>query len=149
MEVPMVKKQINGDGVLHGNLYDRVVGGDDDGLAFDRDLQVLDDLENIVANLFFRVAINDRKTRLLLHLVGQLIRRYINRHKLDGGKDGVHHDCEDDDGLEFAFPSLGAAVHDGAAILYAQKLHGINLLGPVLRSGRPWMRTTRSILPTS
>src|SRR5882724_2252524 len=83
MEIEVVDQEVHGDSVIHLNFYERLIGDYLNLLALDRNVQILDDLINIVADLFFGIAIHIGVPGLFLHFVGELILGDI------GGKDFV------------------------------------------------------------
>src|SRR5260370_38276826 len=123
MKICVIEEHVNGNGVIHRNLHDGIRIEFLDGVAIPRNIQFLRDLENIVANLLFVVAIHHREARLFLHFVGELIIRYIDRHDFDRGIDNEQDDRQDNDSLELALAPFGAAVRRYAALSDAFKLH--------------------------
>ena len=51
--------------------------------ADDLNIQILDDFHEDVANLVFRVTVDDSEFGLLVHLILELVLRHIERHQLD------------------------------------------------------------------
>src|SRR5204863_180296 len=86
MEIRVVEEQVHRDGVFHRDLHDGIGVEYLDDVALCRNFQFLHDLENIVANLLFRVAIYHREARLFLNFVGKLIIRDINRYDFERGE---------------------------------------------------------------
>src|SRR5882762_7678646 len=116
MKIHVVEEQVHRDRVVRRYLHDGIRGQYLDGVALHRKFQFLNDLENIVANLIFGVAIHHREARLFQHLVRELIVRNIDRHNLDRGIDDEQQDHQVNDGLDLAFSPFGAAVQWRAAI---------------------------------
>ena len=106
MQVHMVGEQINRNGVIHGNLHNLLARFDLDLFSFRRNPQVLHDFEDIVANLFFRIAVYNRESRLLLNLVRQLIFRRIGRHNFYRRINRKRQNSRNDERLYFASPTL-------------------------------------------
>jgi hypothetical protein len=106
MQVHVVGKQIDRNRVIHGDLHNSITRFDFYVFSFCRNFQVLHNFEDIFANLFVRVVVHDRKTRLLLDFVRQLIFRRVWRHDLYrriNRKDKKH---GNDNGLYFACSTL-------------------------------------------
>ena len=114
MQVHVVGKQINRNGVIHGDFYNLITRFDLYVFSFCRNSQVLHDFEDIFAYLFFRVAIHHRKSRLLLDFVCQLIFRCVGRHDLYRRINRKGENRRNDDGLYFARPTLATPRRSGA-----------------------------------
>ena len=106
MQVHVVGKQINRYGVIHGDLHNLLARFDLDVFSFRRNPQVLHNFEDIVANLFFRIAVYNRESRLLLNLVRQLIFRRIGRHNFYRRINRKRQNSRNDEGLYFTRPAL-------------------------------------------
>jgi hypothetical protein len=106
MQVHVVGKQINRNGVIHGDLHNLIARFDLNVFSFYRNSQVLDNFKDIVANLLFRVAVYNRKARLFLNLVRQLIFRRVGRHDLYRRINRKSQNSRNDESLDFASSTL-------------------------------------------
>ena len=106
MQIQVVGKQIDRNGVIHRDLHNLLTRFDLYVFSFRRNVQILHNFKDIVANLFFRVAVHNRKTRLLLDFVSQLKFRRVWRHDLHRRVDRKRDNRGHDDGLYFPRPTL-------------------------------------------
>jgi hypothetical protein len=106
MQVHVVGEQINRNDVIHGDFYNLITRFDLDVFSFCWNAQVLHDFEDIIAYLFFRVAIHHRKSRLLLNFVCQLIFRCIGRNDFYRRINRKGEYRRNKDGLYFTRPTL-------------------------------------------
>jgi hypothetical protein len=106
MQIHVVGKQIDRNRVIHGDLHNSITRFDLYVVSFYRNFQILHNFEDIFANLFVRVVVHHRKTRLLLDFVGQLVFRRIWRDDLYRRVNSKDDNRRNDDGLYFAFATL-------------------------------------------
>ncbi len=139
MQVHVVGNQIDWNGVIHGDLHNLITRFDLYVFSFCRNSQVLHNFEDIVANLFFRVAVHHRKPRLLLNFVRKLIFRRVGRHDLYRRINRQSPDNRrDNEGLYFPVPALAQAGTDclahAVSALLARECSASNLHSSKLAS---------------
>ena len=106
MQVHVVGKQIDRNGVIHGNPHNLLTRFDLYVFSFCRNSQVLHYFEDIFAYLLFRIAVHHRKTRLFLDFVRQLVFRRVGRNDLYRRVNRKGEYRRNKDGLYFARPPL-------------------------------------------
>jgi hypothetical protein len=106
MQVHVVGKQIDRNGVIHGNPHNLLTRLDLYVFSFCRNSQVLHYFEDIFAYLLFRIVVHHRKTRLFLDFVRQLVFRRVGRNDLYRRVNRKGENCGNQDGLYFARPPL-------------------------------------------
>src|SRR5215472_6200385 len=129
MNVRVVHQHIYGNAVLQRDFHHGIVGNHFDVLPLRGNIEVLYNLENVVANLVLGIAVHDRKARLFLHLVGELVLVHVSRHDLPRRVNCQHHNDDNEDALQPAFAAFEAARVRLAWCADAFRIHSNPLSG--------------------
>ena len=89
MQVHLIDEEIDRHCVIASDANNILVRGDLDFFALHGNIQILDDLEDTVADLFFRIVVHHSKSRLFLHLIGELIFGDVGRQDFVSHKGAV------------------------------------------------------------
>jgi len=106
MEIEVVDQEVHGDGVIHLNFYQRLIGDDLNFFFLDRNVQVLHDFKNILSDLLFGVAVDVRVASLFLHFVGKLILGDVGGQYFVGYEDAIDKDRGPHDRFDRATTAL-------------------------------------------
>src|SRR5262249_4775909 len=91
----------------------RLIRDDLDVFAPGGYLQFLHCLVKSLANLLFRVLVDDRKSRLFGHLVGQLVLGHIRGNNLVGHKGAINEDHRPQNGFDRPAAMLSSGTSEG------------------------------------
>src|ERR1051325_8074045 len=106
MQIHVIEKKVDRYRVVHQDGHLGVRSNDLDALAGRGNIEVLNCLEYIVANLIFRLAFHDAKTGNFLALVSQLVFRGIRRNQLKSCETPKRQNQRNDNRLQLALASL-------------------------------------------
>src|SRR5882724_2219371 len=115
VEFHLVDDQVHRDGVIQRDFDGGAVNGYLDLFSLHGNVQIFDGLEDFVANLILRIAIDHAETRKFLHLVGELIVGDVGRQYFDGSEYSRHQDGRVDKSFELAFATLAAQSRSSPA----------------------------------
>src|SRR5437867_2421449 len=133
MQIRVVHQHIHGDDVFEGNPNYIPVGHDLNIFPLSRNIEVLHDFKDVVANLVLGVVVHHRITRLFLHSVGELIIVHVRWHELPRRVNPQHQNDYNEDALQPAFAAFEPALPQLPAHAHAVAIHSDSLLGRLCR----------------
>lgn len=130
MQFRAAYQQIDWNRVVERNLNHLLRRCNFDVFSLRRYVQILNFFVDVVPDLIFRVPVDHRKSRHLIHFAAQLIFRHIGRYHFEGDKDGNRKKGGIANGLYPATTALPSPANRRSTSRGALKFHEILLRAP-------------------
>jgi hypothetical protein len=106
VQIHVVDEQVHRNGVVGGYSHEGAGSHHFDLLALDRDVQILGDLENVVADLILGVAVDHGEAGLLGHFVAELVLGHVSGDDFVGRVGAISQEDGPHNGLQRSFAAL-------------------------------------------